>query len=134
MLAPQVQQANVPTRLETDLDEYFDALAADSTTNKWVLEELMKYNAALTTTNAKLSASVASLIDSNDQIYCRLGNLRNNNNNRTREDSPAPRPKTLCPHCKIEFMQAPNNCFELDKTLPDALGVGKVVCDKGGHG
>ena len=36
--APQVQQANGPTRSEADLDKYFDSLAAAVTTKKEVLE------------------------------------------------------------------------------------------------
>ena len=54
MQAPKIKedQANVPTRLDTDFKEYFDALAADATTEKGVLEELVKANASLTNTKA----------------------------------------------------------------------------------
>ena len=50
----QSNQANGPNRLATNLNEYFDALAAVDTTYKTVLEELLRANAALTFTNAKL--------------------------------------------------------------------------------
>ena len=109
---PQSQQSNGPTKSATDLDKYFDALAAAVTTEKWVLEELMKANAALATTNTELLASVSSLIKSSDQISCRVGN---HHSNLTFEDYPAPRPKTMCPHCNIILMYAPNNCFYLEK-------------------
>ena len=48
-----------------DLDKYFDALTADATTKKGVLEELVKSNDAQTATNAELSASLAALSKSN---------------------------------------------------------------------
>ena len=62
---PQAQQANGLTRLVADLDKYFDSLTAAATTEKGVLEELVKSNAALTTTNVEFFASVASLIKAN---------------------------------------------------------------------
>ena len=110
--APQVQRAIRLTRSAADLDEYFDALAASATTKKGVLEESVKANAALTTTRAELLASVASFIKANKQLSCWVGNHRNINN-RSCKDSPAPHPKTLCPHCNIKVMHAPDNCFEL---------------------
>ena len=113
-VAPQVQQTNGPTSSAADLDEHFDALAAAVTTEKGVLEEIVKDNAALTITNAELSASVASLIKANKKLSRRVFNCRNSNNH-TREYSPEPHPKTMCPHFKIGVMHAPNNCFELDK-------------------
>ena len=111
---PQVQQANGPTRSADDMEKYFDALYVALTTRKEVLEELVKANAALTTTNAELLASVASLVKANKKLFHQMGN-RLNNKNCTLEDSPAPRPKTLCPHCNIEVMHAPNNYFNLEK-------------------
>ena len=128
--APQTQQVNGMTRLASDLDEYFDALSAAATTEKGVLEELVKYNSTLTTTNAELSAAVDSLIKANYQLSLQLGNRRNN---RTCEDYSVSLPKTLCLHCKTEVMHAPNNGFKLEKNLRDTLGGGKVVCDDGGH-
>ena len=49
--APQ-SQANSPNSLAADLDKYSDALAVAANTEKGVLEELVKSNASLTTTNA----------------------------------------------------------------------------------
>ena len=76
-----------------------------------MLEELVRANIALITTNAKFSASVASLIKSNEQLCRWVGNRQinqNNQNTQTRE-GPLPRPKTLCPHCKIAVMHAPDS-------------------------
>ena len=112
--APQAQQANVPTSSETGLDEYFDNLSAVSTTKKWVLEELIKSNGDLTTTNSELYASLAILVKANEKLSHRLGIRRNN---LTCKDSPAPRPKNLFPHCKIEVMNAPNSSFGLNKSV-----------------
>ena len=82
---PRSNKINDPTRSVDDLDEYFDALAADATTEKEVMEELVNANAALTTTNAELLASVAILIKANEKISCRLGN-RCDSKNRTHEE------------------------------------------------
>ena len=112
--APQFQQANGLTRSAADLDEYFDALSVAVITDKRVLEELVKDNSALTTTNAELSASVNILIKANKKLSRRVGNLRNNNK-RTCKDSPATWPKTMCPHWKIKVMHAPNNFYEMEK-------------------
>ena len=90
----------------------------------------MKANADLTTTYSELSDAVASLIKANKQLSCRVGN---HCNNRTCKGSTVPHPKKMCPHYNTEVMHAPHNCFELEKTLPDALGGGQVVCDNGGH-
>ena len=59
-----------------------------------------------------VAASVASFIKANKQLSCWVGNHRNINN-RSCKDYPAPHPKTLCPHCNIKVMHAPDNCFEL---------------------
>ena len=109
--APQ-DQANGLTRLSDDLDGYFYALAMAATTEKGVLEELVKANTALTNTNSELSASVAILVKDDEQLSRCVCNRRNN---RTRKDSPAPCSKTLFPHCKIKVMHAPDNCFKLKK-------------------
>ena len=128
--APQSQQANGPTMLEADLDEYFDNLSAASTTDKGVLEELVKSNASLTTTNTELSTSVDSLINSNEQLSRRVGNRRNKH---TQKDSPAPCPKTFFPISISKSCMPPIISLVWRKILPDALGDGKVVCDNGGH-
>ena len=112
--APEPYQVNGPTRSATDLDKYFYALATAYTTENTVLEELVRYNAALTTSSAEFSASVDSLIKANEKLSCRVGNLQINQNTQTQEDTP-PHPKTLCPHFKIEVMHAPNSCFGMDK-------------------
>ena len=109
---PQAQQENGPTRSAADLEEYFDALTAAATTEKEVLEYLVKSNAALTTNNSELSAAVDSLVKASEQLSCWVGNCCNN---RTREYSPALFPETLFPHCNIELMHAPDNFFELNK-------------------
>ena len=95
-----------------------------------MLEELVESNAAITATNAELLSSVDSLIKSDDKLSCRLGNRRNN---RTRDYSPAPGPKTLCPHCKIEVMYASDNCFSQNKNANRGPRGWKVICDNGGH-
>ena len=110
---PPNQQSKGPTRSAADLEEYFDALAAAATTKKGVLEYIVKDNAALTTTNTELSASVVGLIKDNKQLSRQVSNWRNNNH--IGNKSPAPCPKTLCCHCKIKVMHAPDNCFELKK-------------------
>ena len=112
-----------------DLGKYFDALAADATTEKGLLEELVKANAALTATNNKLSYSVVAITKANDQLSRQVGNRRNNHN---RGDSPAPRTKKMCPHCKIECTHIPDNFFIRRKTLINALRDEKVVCDSVG--
>ena len=68
--APEPDQANDLTRSATDLNEYFGALTVAATTENTVLEELVRANAALTTTNAKFLASVASIINDNEQLSC----------------------------------------------------------------
>ena len=50
--APEPDKANGPTMSATDLDEYFDALAAAATTENNAMEGLVRDNAALTNTNA----------------------------------------------------------------------------------
>ena len=131
--ASEPYQANGPNRLATDFDEYFDALAAAATTENNVLEELVRYNAALTTHNAELLASVESLIESNKQLSCWVENHQSNKKTtRYLEDIP-PHPKTLCPYFKIIVIHAPDLCFDLEKMRPDVLGGGRVVCDNGGH-
>ena len=62
----------------TDLNKYFDALAATATTYKTVMEEVVRVNASLTTTNAKLLDSVDSLIKANNQLYRQVGNRQAN--------------------------------------------------------
>ena len=74
MQAPQDQEANGLSRSAADLDKYFDSLAAAATTKKEVLEELVKANAALTTTNAEILVSVASLVKAKEQLSCWVGN------------------------------------------------------------
>ena len=96
------------------------------------MEELVRANAALTTTNAELPASVGSLIEAKEQISCRVGNHQTNQNTRAREDTP-PRPNNLCLHCKIEVMHAPDSCFDTKKTQLDVLGGGRVGCEDMGH-
>ena len=130
--APQYQHENGLSTSAADVDKYFDALVESSTTKRVVLEELVKANAALTSTNTELLASVDSLIKANEQLLCQVGKRRTRNNH-TFEDSPAPLPKTLCPHWNIKVMYAPDNYFEQEKTLPDAPGGGKVVYDDGGY-
>ena len=120
---PQSQQANGLTRSAADRGEYFDALAAATTTKKGVLEQLVKANSFLTTTNSELSVSVDSIIKANEQLSRRVGNCRNN---LTRKDYSAPHPKTLCPHCKIEVMCAPDNCFDLEKRATRRPRVWKI--------
>ena len=63
--SPQSQQENGPTRLAANLDKYFGALSVSATTEKGAFEELVKANAALTTTNTEFTASVSILIKSN---------------------------------------------------------------------
>ena len=86
--------------------------------------ELTKASASLTATNTELYASVASLIEGNEQLSCRFVNCRNNRN---RGESPVPCTEKMCPHFKLDFMHVPDDCFELDKTILDALGVGEDV-------
>ena len=90
-------------------------MAAAATTEKGVLEELVKSNADRATTNNDLSALVASLIKANEKLSHRVGNRRTNNNTNTGETSPVPLPKALSPHRKIKLMHAPENCFMLYK-------------------
>ena len=61
----QINQVNGPNRSVNDLNKYFDALATVATTENTVLEELVRANEDLTTTNAKLLASVARIIEAN---------------------------------------------------------------------
>ena len=49
----QTNQANGTDRLVTDFNEYFDNLAVAATTEKTVLEELVRSNASLPTTDAE---------------------------------------------------------------------------------
>ena len=81
-----------------------------------VLEELVRANAALTTTNTEFSASVASLINANEKLSCWVGNRQGNQNQNTwtREDTPSC-PKTIFTHFKTEVMHAHDSCFELNK-------------------
>ena len=60
------------------------------------MEELVNANASLATTNSGLSASVASLLKANTQLFHQIGNRRNNKKH-TREDTPAPCPKNMVP-------------------------------------
>ena len=71
-------QANVPPRSAYDLEKYSNALDAAATTDKGVLEELVKANADLTSTNAELSSAVTVLIKDNEQTSHWFVNLRNN--------------------------------------------------------
>ena len=74
----QENQENGTNMSATDLNKYFDALAATATTYKTVMEELVRVNASLTTTNAKLLDSVDSLIKANNQLYRQVGNRQAN--------------------------------------------------------
>ena len=132
--APKIQedQTNGPTRLATDLNKYFNALSAAATTEKTVLEELLRENAALTTTEAELLASAASLIKANEKLSRWVVNRQKNQKTRTREDT-NPRPKNLCPHCKIEVMHDPDLCFDSEKKAARRPRGWKVSCDNRGH-
>ena len=57
---------------------------------------------------------MASLVKANEKLSHQLGIRRNN---LSCKDSPAPRPKNLFPHCKIEVMNAPNSSFGLNKSV-----------------
>ena len=58
LLAPS--DASPPDQTET-LDEYFDALAAEASTEKEILEELIRSNTVLTKSNTELTETTLKL-------------------------------------------------------------------------
>ena len=95
-----------------DLKDYFDNLAAASTTEKVVLEQLMSTiammtinNEALVATNAKLAAEVTNLTR-------KLGRNTGGDTSGTAEDKHTPK---TCPNCKKEGFHILDACLELGK-------------------
>ena len=109
---PPAQKSNVLPMSADDLDKFFDAFSASFTTEEGVLEILVKENAAITVTNAELSASVAALSKANEKLSCQVVN---HHNNRNLGDYTAPLTKNMCPHRKIKWTHTTDNCFELEK-------------------
>lgn len=91
------------------LEDCFNDLANAAVTEKGVLDELVRANATLTATNAKLTASVDELTAANARLTKELGHKRGGRGNDTQRE------KKRCPNCKRDVFHVPDDCFELDK-------------------
>ena len=93
------------------MDEYFDALAAATSTNQNELAELVVNVTKLTASNANLVESVSQLTRANEALSEKLKKADGGRGCEGKN----PRPKKLCHHCKRMTEHAPDQCYELEK-------------------
>lgn len=107
-----------------ELDGYFDHLAAATTTEKAVLEELVGTNATLTKTNEELVAVVKKMTTENKLLQNENNSLRKKLTAATVAGTPAGTAPSntrrvleerKCPHCKKMARHFPSSCYELEK-------------------
>lgn len=95
---------------------YFDNLAAATTTERAVLEELVKANATLTSTNEELVGVVKRLTGENKSFQQEVNEFRRRlGNDAAGGVGPLERKPKLCPNCKKVVYHKPDDCFELEK-------------------
>ena len=106
-----------PATLE-DIEGCFDSLAGVVATESATLAELVKNNAALTATNAELTATIVKLTKLVSELTAakksRSGGGGSGGGGRGgggRERGPT----KLCPNCKRDTWNEPDDCFELAK-------------------
>ena len=58
---------------------------------------------------------MAVLIKPNEQLFCWVGNCRNNRN---QGDPPSPCPPKIYLYCKLECINVPDDWFEMEKNAP----------------
>lgn len=110
------ESEEAPTLGLEALDGYFDNLAAAATTEKSLLEELVKSNATLTNTNEDLANIVKRLTGEKKNIQQEVNELRKDleKTETSREQGRIKEP-SHCPHCKRVVWHAPDACYELEK-------------------
>ena len=98
---------------------YFDNLAAATTNEKTVLEQIVASSAKLATTNKELMAVVKKLTNDNKDLQRETNCLKKRGGSGATQGKRDP---TLCPHCKKEVYHEPDACFDLannkDKQRP----------------
>ena len=95
-----------------DLEDYFDNIAAATTTEKVVLEQLTAAIAAMTINNEALMATNSKLVAEVKTLTRRLG--RNSDGATSTNTLDKRSPKT-CPHCKKEGFHKLDTCLKLSK-------------------
>ena len=131
--ASQVQQVNGPTSFESEPDEYFYAISTAANTEKRVPKDLIKDNYTLTTMLDYWPQWLASLsLTSNSCVRCKTATtvtiptliVRTLRRHAARLCTPIDELKSFMPLI-ISLSRI--------KTLSEALGDGKVICDNWGH-
>ena len=103
---------DAPPPAQTEaLDEYFDALAAATSTEKEILEELVRSNTVLTKSITELTETPVKLTkiiaDLTGQLKISQGNTRGGGREEKKKQT------THFPNCKVDGFQKPDDCFEL---------------------
>lgn len=107
--------APAPFTMEV-LEGCFDNLAAAATTKRAVMEELVKANGTLTTTNEDLVGVVKKLTAENKQLQQEVNSLckKAGGDKGPRQQGLGRQPVT-CPNCKKPAWHKPDDCFELEQ-------------------
>ena len=103
----------------TEMEGFFDNLAAAATNDKAVLAQLIENKTKLVNTNEELAASVKNLTNENRQLQKEIntiqrrvgGNMGDNTTDNARGSGSSRR----CPNCKREVYHAPDECYKLEK-------------------
>ena len=117
MLAPP----DAPPPAQTDaLDEYFDALAAVASTEKEILDDLVRSNTVLTNIKEELTEITVKLTKIIDDLTVQFKRAQGNTRGGGRENKQK-KQTTHCPNCKVEGFHKPDDCFELVKNKAKRL-------------
>ena len=111
MLAPP--DAPHPAQTEA-LEEYFDTLAAAASTDKEILEDLVRSNTVLTKSNTELTETTVKLTKIIADLTGQLKRAQGNTRGGGRENKQK-KQTTHCPNCKVDGFHKPDDCFELVK-------------------
>ena len=105
----------------TELEGFFDNLAAADTNEKAILAQLADNNTKLVNMNKELAASIKRLTNETTQLQQEINTLRQrvggnmggggNATNNTRGSGSS----RHCPNCKREVYHAPDTCYKLEK-------------------
>ena len=105
------------------LEGYFDNLAAATTNNKLVLEQLVANKAKLAATNEDLVTIIIKLSNENKDIQRETYRLKKTGCSGATQGKRYP---TLCPNCKKEGYHVPDACFGLAKNKDKRPPVWKI--------
>ena len=98
------------------MESYFENLAAAATSDKFVLETLVKSNAKLTATNAELAHKIMGLTSKNEELQRTMNSLNQKlGKPSTTPSGEPPRVTELCPNCNKVVYHKPDGCFHLNK-------------------